>query len=477
MRATTSVFAAALAALASVATAQEAAGPRPARDPEQGPSLASPRHAEAQRAGSRALHMCTGLFASEMPRDLVERTAGRASAGLKTEIDETARTVSVTYREDMPPRIAVWRPLLGCTQLPIGATPALAASLPRPPADIRAPDLDARPWPMGDAGAVSRLPRTRAAALEKVLDEAFRDQQGAYQGDTWGVVVVKDGRIVAERYAEGFGPHVAARTNSMCKSVAGTLVGLGVHRGLLDLHAKAPLAEWRRPGDPRGEITLDHLMHMASGLYTEAGGNPQADLYQSGAAAAEVSALNMVDARPGERFVYAGSDTILLGRALRQAVGDDAAFMTYPHRELLWKLGMTRTLLETDWNNDFLASGQCWSTARDFGRFGMLYLADGMWNGERLLPAGWAKYVSTPAPAQPASAATGGARYGAQFWVYGGMDGLPADAFSPGGALGQYAMIVPSENLVVVRRGLDIGAGFKIARFSADVIAALEAGR
>ena len=471
------LLAATLIMLANTALAQDAAGPRPVRDAGARPSLVSARHAEAQRAGMRALHLCTGLFASEMPRDLVERTAGRASAGLPTEIDEQAKTVSVTYRADMPPRIAVWRPVLGCTQLPIGATAEFAAALPSPAADVAAPDLDARPWPIGDAGAAARLAKAKAAGLEKVLDEAFRDQEGAYRGDTWGVVVVKDGRIVAERYAEGFGPHVAARTNSMCKSLAATLVGLGVHRGLLDLHRKAPLAEWRRPGDPRGQITLDHMMHMASGLYTEAGGNPQGDLYQSGAAAAEVSALNMVDARPGERFVYAGSDTILLVRALRQAVADDATFMTWPHRELLWKLGMTRTLMETDWNSDFLASGQCWSTARDFGRFGMLYLADGMWNGERLLPEGWARYVSTPAPAQPASAAAGGARYGAQFWLYGGDEGLPADAYSPGGALGQYAMIVPSKNLVVVRRGLDIGAGFKIARFSADVIAALEAGR
>jgi CubicO group peptidase (beta-lactamase class C family) len=287
------------------------------------------------------------------------------------------------------------------------------------------------------------------------------------------VVVVKDGRIVAERYQRGFGPHIPARTNSMCKSIAGSLVGVGVHKRLLDLHRKAPLAEWRRPGDPRGEITLDHMMHMASGLYTEAGGNPQSELYQSGAPAAEVSALNMVDSRPGARYVYAGSDTILLVRALRQAVANDAAFLTYPHREFLWKLGMTRTILETDWNNDFLLSGQCWSTARDFGRFGMLYLADGMWNGERILPAGWGRYVSTPAPAQPGSAASGGARYGAQFWIYGGNDGLAADAYSPGGALGQYAMIIPSKNMVVVRRGLDVGGGFRIAKFSADIVAAV----
>ncbi|MDX9996349.1 MAG: serine hydrolase [Phenylobacterium sp.] len=467
-------LAAALAALPAAAFAQEAAGPRVDRLLEGPPGLVSPRHAEAQRAGMRALHFCTGLFASEMPREVVERTTTRAPAGTRMEIDEATRTVSVHYRDDMPPRIAVWRPLLGCTQLPIGATMELAKALPRPPAEVTVPDLDSRPWPMGDASATARLPKARAAALERVLDEAFRDQQGEYRGNTWGVVVVKDGKIVAERYDPGFGPHVAARTNSMCKSVAASLVGVGVRQGLVDLHRKAPLAEWRRPGDPRGEITLDHMMHMASGLYTEAGGNPQGDLYQSGAAAAEVSALNMVDSRPGERFVYAGSDTILLVRALRQAVNDDTAFMTWPHREFLWKLGMTRTILETDWNDDFLISGQCWSTARDFGRFGMLYLADGMWNGERLLPEGWTRYVSTPAPAQPASAAAGGARYGGQFWIYGGNDGLPDDAFSPGGALGQYAMIVPSKNLVVVRRGLDVGEGFRIAKFSADVIAALE---
>ncbi len=466
--------AAAIATSAVAQTPQPPPAARPAAAAEDGPSLASPRHASAQAAGARALHMCTGIFASEMPRDLVDRTSAAGSRALRTQIDEKAKTVSVHYRDDMAPRLAVWRPLLGCTQLPIGATKVLADALPRPASSIVTPKLDDRPWPMGEADATRALPAAQQAAVEKLIDEAFKNQAGTYRGNTWGVVVVKDGKIVAERYQNGFGPHIGARTNSMCKSVAGSLVGVGVRKGLLDVHTKAPLKEWRRPGDPRGEITLDHLMHMGSGLYTEAGGNPQSDLYQSGAAAAEVSALNMVDSKPGTRFVYAGSDTILLVRALRQAVNNDVAFMTYPHREFLWKLGMTRTIMETDWNNDFLASGQCWSTARDFGRFGMLYLADGMWMGERILPAGWAKYVATPAPAQPASAASGGPRYGGQFWVYGGNDGLAADAYSPNGANGQFAMIVPSQNLVVVRRGLDAGPGFRIAKFSADVIAAMK---
>lgn len=465
-----------LTALGSTAIAQQTpAGPRPAAaSGNEGGSSGSPRHAAAQAAGYRALHLCTATFSSGLPHELIDRTgSGQSARQLATDIDRERRIVTVKFAEDMEPRIAAWRPGLGCTQLPIGATPEMVKHLPRLPDALRIPDFDSHPWPMGDAGATAKLSRAQTKAVGVVLDDAFKDQEGPYRGNTWGVVVIKDGKIVAERYAPGWNLHTSSRTNSMCKSLSATLVGIGVHKQLLDIHRKAPLKAWRQPGDPRGEITLDDLLHMASGLYTEAGRNPQGEIYGSGAPAAEISMLNVIDARPGSRFVYAGSDTILATRALREAVDDDAEWISYPHRELLWKLGMTRTLIETDWTGDFITSGQCWSTARDFGRFGLLYLADGVWNGERILPEGWATYVSTLAPAQPASRARGGAGYGAQFWIYGGMHGLPEVAYSPGGALGQYAMIIPSKKVVIVRRGLDRGNGFELAKFSADVLKAL----
>jgi CubicO group peptidase (beta-lactamase class C family) len=139
---------------------------------------------------------------------------------------------------------------------------------------------------------------------------------------------------------------------------------------------------------------------------------------------------------------------------------------------MYWKIGMTRTTTASDWNGDFLMSGQTYSTARDFARFGLLYLAHGVWKGERILPEGWVKYVATPSTTQPPG---NGPRYGAQFWLYGGREGLPADTYSPNGGLGQYAMIIPSHNMVVVRRGIDESAGFKIEKFTADVIATLVA--
>jgi CubicO group peptidase (beta-lactamase class C family) len=441
---------------------------------ESGSSV-STRHRAAQDAGYRALHLCTATFSSGLPPDIIDRTgSGQSARAHPTVIDRDRKIVTIKFADDMQPRIAAWRPGLGCTQLPIGATLDAVKLLPRLPDSLQIPNFDAKPWPLGDANATATLPRAASKALNTVIEEAFKDQTGPYHGNTWGVVVIKEGKIVAERYAPGWNMHTSSRTNSMCKSLSVTLVGIGVRRGLLDIHKPAPLKAWQRPGDPRGAVTLNDMLHMASGLYTEAGRNPQGEIYGSGAPASEVSLPNIVDSKPGTRYVYAGSDTILSTRAVREAVDDDGQWLSFPHRELLWKLGMTRTLIETDWTGDFITSGQCWSTARDFGRFGLFYLADGVWQGERILPEGWSNYVSTLAPAQPASRARGGAGYGAQFWIYGGMEGLPEVAYSPGGALGQYAMIVPAKNVVIVRRGLDRGEGFKLAKFSADVLTALE---
>lgn len=436
------------------------------------------RHDAAKAAGFRALHLCTGLFTSEMSEELVRATLSSSTVleGSEEDINRDKKYVAVTYLDDMPPRYAVYRPNMGCTQLPIGAGLDIAENLTPWPSDLERPNYDDQPWPMGDVDATASLSPPVAGALDALLDNAFMDQEGKYKGDTWGIAIIKDGKIIAERYAvdEGYGPHVSARTNSMCKSLSSSVVGVGVQKGLVDINAPAPLKAWTTPGDPRGKITINDMLHMASGLWTSGDGNPQRDLYGSGAPAVEVSVPNMVDAEPGTRFVYSGSDTIMSVRAVREALGNDAEWVSFPHRELMWKLGMTRTVMETDWRNDFLGSGQCWSTARDFGRLGLLYLNNGEWNGEQLLPENWAEYVSTYAPAQPRSHAAGGAGYGGQFWLYDERQGMQSPGYSAAGAFGQYAMIVPDQNLVVVRRGLDVGKGFDIAGFTADVITALD---
>jgi len=466
--------AAAIAAVcsASVAIAQAPAAPTGPGAVPIGPvgtrPTDTPLYLASASASERAVAICSGLWSGNQSMELLESDILFPTTSTRTDIDHANKTVAVTYAEEMPPRIAVWRKVLGCAQLPAGATLEDAKYLPQVAADLQTPNFDDQPWPLGDANASAELPSAQAAALNAIIEAAF--DGSTYGGKTWAVLVVKDGKIVGERYAGGFGIHVGHQTHSAAKSFAATLIGIATMKDGLDITRAPALQEWSRPGDPRGKINVEHLLHMASGLYAEGGGSPQADIYFQGGTVAELAATNFLHTLPGTRFFYNPPDTMLAMRALRQAVSDDARFLAYPFQELYWKLGMTRTVTMSDWNGDYLMSGQTYSTARDFARFGLLYLADGVWNGERILPEGWAQYVATPAPAQPGGNSAG---YGAQFWLYGGREGLPADTYGPSGGLGQWAMIIPSQNMVVVRRGLDGIPGFRIERFTADVLAAL----
>jgi CubicO group peptidase (beta-lactamase class C family) len=264
--------------------------------------------------------------------------------------------------------------------------------------------------------------------------------------------------------------HMSQRTWSVAKSIAGTVVGAAVQQGKIDVAAPAPIPEWRRAGDPRAEITTDHLLRMASGLHSDTAGNRTDAIYFGGTSVTEQATAWPLIARPGSRFRYANNDTMLAARALRAALGDGQEALAFPFTSLLWKIGMTRTVPETDWEGNFILSSQVWTTARDLARMGLLYLNDGVWNGERILPPGWGRYVAQHGPAQPAS----GYGYGATFWTFPPNSGLPQDAYIARGNRGQYLAIIPSRQMLIVRRGFDgAGATFDLDAFTRDVLAAL----
>ena len=431
----------------------------------------TPRRLAASQAATRAVALCSGLWNGGRSIEQINADNGGlgGTESMKTNIDYARKIVSIKYSDVMPPRIVVWRPVLGCVQLPIGATEDALRFVPQVAANVVRPNLDAQDWPMGDQKATGRLPEEKQKVLDAVVESGF--DGNTYGGRTWGIIVAKDGKIVSEHYAMGFDMHQAAQTHSAAKSFASSLVGIATWKYGLDLDRPGALEHWRKPGDPRGAITARHMLHMSSGLYGEGGGSPQADIYAGGATVAGRAVTNILDTMPGTRFLYNPPDTMLLMRAVREVVKDDQTFWAMPFQQLFWKIGMTRTTPASDWNGDFLMSGQTYSTARDFARFGLLYLNDGVWSGERILPEGWTKFVSMPGPVQPAG---NGPRYGGQFWIYGGIDGLAADAYSPSGGQGQYAMIIPSHKAVIVRRGFDPGKGFNIAKFCADVLAAID---
>ena len=441
------------------------------------PASAQDRYTRALAAGYKASFLCSDLFnagqsEAQVAADDLERIYPELEPiipALVARIDREAKTVSVAFDDALPPRIAAWRPHLGCAQLPIGAAADAARLLPRLAQDPAVDRADARRWPDGDRDAAA-APKGNARALAAAVAGAFDRRRYGQGSETTAILVVQDGRIVAERYRDDFDMHTSQRTWSVAKSIAGSVIGAAVQKGLLDVNAPARIPEWQRPGDPRAVIATDSLLRMASGLHSDTAGNRTDAVYFGGTSVTEDVTAWPLEAAPNTRFRYANNDILLAVRGLRAKLGDGDRALAFPFSELLWKIGMTRTVPETDWQGNFILSSQVWTTARDLARLGLLYLGDGLWNGERILPAGWGGYVSSHGPAQPPS----GYGYGASFWTFPAALGLPADAYIAQGNRGQYLAIIPSRRIIIVRRGYDgPGTAFDPGPFVRDVLAAL----
>lgn len=419
----------------------------------------------AWAAGYRAGFVCSSLWngagkpLAAIERDELTGIYPEIEADVRTltaDVDAKARRVAVRYRDDMPPRIAEWRSRDGCVTYPIGATPPAAAT-----AGQGRPTRDDQPWPMGDKNARAPAPRGMPPITSALA------HLESFGGRTSALLVVKRGRIVAEYHQEGDGIHTAQRTFSVAKSMAATLIGHAAQQGAIDVKAPAMIAEWQSPGDPRAAITTEQLMRMASGLTSDTAGNRTDAIYMGGGSVRQWTTQWPLLARPGTRYRYANNDTLLATlslKAARQKAGaplDPAAFFD--------RLGMTRTFVEHDKDGDYILSSQVWTTARDLARLGLLYQNDGMWQGQRLLPEDWRRFVTAPSGPQP----DGAFGYGAGFWLLDKSDGIPADAFGAFGNRGQYLIVIPSRELVIVRQGYDDDKQrLDIAKLVAAIVAA-----
>jgi hypothetical protein len=362
------------------------------------------------------------------------------------------------------------------------ASAAQAAHVPLPPQpqDVPFPEDG---WPEG------KLAPPAQAALEAALDGAFAEPDPAHPRGTRAVVVVVQGRVVGERYASGFGPGTRLLGWSMTKSVTNALVGVLVGEGRLRVDAPPDVPAWRGGGDPRREITVDQLLRMSSGLdWTErySVGIRPSDVIEMLYGRGHLDMAGYASGRglevpPGSVWKYSSGTSVLLSAILRSTLNDDAAYRAFPRRGLFDRIGMRSAVLEADAAGTFVGSSYGWATARDWARFGLLYLRDGVWNGDRVLPPGWVDYTRTPAPAAPRG------EYGAHFWLNAGSsDGsappplprAPRDLLYASGHDGQCVSIVPSRDLVVVRLGITPGFwSGPYEEFIANVVAAVDAGR
>jgi CubicO group peptidase (beta-lactamase class C family) len=338
-------------------------------------------------------------------------------------------------------------------------------------------NADTIAWPQGDKLPDTISKKINGGKLQAAIDHAFveTDTVKACQVRTRAVVVVYDGNIVGEKYGTGFDKKSKQIGWSMTKSMTNALVGILVKQGKLKLDEPAPVDAWRI--DDRKNITLADLMHMSSGLkWEENYGGPSGAtnmLFKKkdmGIYAADVP----LESKPGEVFEYSSGTTNIISRIVRDKIGDED-YYRFPYRELFGKIGMNSTLLEPDAGGTIVGSSYSFATARDFARFGLLFLNDGVWRGERILPEGWVKFSSTPA----IGAKRG--QYGAQWWTNAGekdnptnrpYPDVPTDSFNADGFEGQFIFVIPSKKLVVVRLGLT-KTDFDMNKLVSDIVASL----
>lgn len=326
-------------------------------------------------------------------------------------------------------------------------------------------------------GSITPLAPPARQALDAAIDQAFAEPDSSRPKRTRAVVVMRGGVIVAERYAAGITADTPLPGWSMTKSVLNALVGIAVGEGKLAIDEPAPVAAWREPGDARATITVRHLLQMSSGLaFDEGQSDPRSDILRMlfGEPDMAAFAASREPAHPpGARWDYSTGTSMILSRVLREALGDDE-YWRFPREKLFAPLGMERAVLEADASGTFVASSYMYATAREWARFGQLYLQDGWWRGVRILPEGWVAFTRAPAPAAPP------ATYGAHFWLrtpgeYRGPEaGLPPDVFQAVGHEGQFITIIPSYDVVIVRLGRTRHASaWQHDRFVAGVLAAL----
>ena len=426
---------------------------------------------EASNAASQTI--CSGTFVSGLAPDEAYRAALRPEPGmwaidwaLHYEVDHAHHEVRSTIAGAFASR-AVFLEGRGCTLIRDGTlTQAIRT---KPPTAALLPEI-----------AGPELVVSGNAALRAAIDTAFEEPGEGVPRATRAVVVVHDGHVIGERYAPGIGIATALDGHSLAKSVVNALIGVLVREARLDVHAQAKAPEWSAQ-EASAQITLDDLMRMDAGFDFDEGrgaGTATHMWYTQDDIAHFAAKLPLVSP-VGRHWHYSSGSYAILSRVLRNVAGGPQELDDFARREIFDPLGMRHVTIEFDRAGNMMGAHAVYASARDWARFGLLYLRDGVLDDRRILPEGWVGYSTTP---------TLGGGYGAGFWLNGtnapvpswgfpwGLPGAPADAFMGRGYMGQWIVIVPSENLVVVRLGFshgDAGEMTSVARLMRDVVHAL----
>jgi CubicO group peptidase (beta-lactamase class C family) len=333
-------------------------------------------------------------------------------------------------------------------------------------------------------GEVEPKPVETAPAIENIVDDAAPGKERLASTiapffddpaleETRAIVVMHGGRVVAERYAPGYGPDSRLISWSMAKSVTATLIGMMVADGLLVLDDTAPVPEWSSPGDPRAKITLRHLLHMSSGLdHTEMAEGDKA-IYEADTTrllfldgrenVARYAEKRNLEAEPGRHFEYSTATSHILADIMTRTLTDSSdpvvrrnAMLEYARGRLFEPLGMTSAVPEFDRSGTMLGGSMIHATARDWAKFGEFLRNNGSVRSAQLLPTSWTRFMKTSSANDPAY---GGTCLAQQVRRPKGRDQVlfpgkaPSDVFAALGHLGQFIVVSPQHRLTIVRLG------------------------
>jgi len=406
--------------------------------------------------------MCSAIFITGLTPEFAAENVGyftapysdRAKVG-KPVIDYEKKSVSIRLPNGVT-RTAIYTGDQGCVCLSEGSD-----SLYFKPVKVirKLPDAASTPWPMGDVLPTTAMPTNiDMNKVKQAVDAAF----ATAEAQTAAFIVTYKGRIIAEKYADGITKNTPLESWSMGKSLSATIMGILIKQGIYKLKQPAPIPQWQGKGDGRAKIRIMDIMHMSSGLYCRAPQDPDYNaavgypdhlyLYTGGINSFEYAANLPQQWLPNTVGRYRNCDPVLTNYLNRLGIeGKGENYHTFPQKELFDKIGIRTMVMETDPYGNFLTQGYEFASARDWTRLGNLYLQNGVWNSEQILPKGFTKFVSTLAKPWIAD---GRPIYGGLFWINGdGGFPIPKDAYMMLGAGGQSVTIIPSHDLVIVRLG------------------------
>ncbi|MCW8193830.1 serine hydrolase [Proteobacteria bacterium 005FR1] len=423
--------------------------------------------------GSAAKRVCSSVFVSGRSVEHVraEELERPDFAAIKFEVD-SARVLASAGGMQVE---AIYRDPLGCTLLKKD-TPRVAIDLDK---ISPLPDYEDAEWPQGNKVVLPKsVPGVDLQAVNAAVDAAFEDMEPDQNIRTRAVLVIYKGKIIAEQYAEPFNADTAQLGWSMTKTVTGALTGMMAAEGMLDIKKPAPVSQWNG-NDPRGEITLEDLLQMSSGLrfsevYTSGSMSDVILMLYTTGDTGEFAIEQPLEHAPGSHWSYSSGTSNIIARIQKNQFADIHDYLNYARENLFSKLGMSSTVIEPDESGTYVGSSYMYATPRDWAKFGLLHLQDGVWNGERILPEGWVDYVTTPAEAAPEG------EYGIQIWLNAGKDGkrsypnLPESMYYLSGFEGQNVVMFPDQDLIVVRMGLTTKGPRPVWTLAEKVLAAIK---